>query len=40
MVMNLYETEEVSRMCPGKKDCISVKMPDGTKEKVQKTLAT
>lgn len=25
-------------MCPGKKDSISVKIPDGTKEKVQKRL--
>ena len=25
-------------MCPGKKDCVSVKLPDGTKEKMQKRL--
>jgi len=25
-------------MCPGKKDCISIKMADGTKERVQKRL--
>ena len=25
-------------MCPGKKDCVSIRNKDGSKEKVQKTL--
>ena len=37
-VIRFYENEEVSRLRPGMKDCVSIKMPDGTKEKVQKRL--
>ena len=39
MIINFYETEEVSQMCPGKMDCISVKIPDETKDKVKKRLS-
>ena len=36
-VWDFYEDDENSRMCPGKKDCVSV-MIDGTKQKIQKRL--
>ena len=36
-VKAFYESE-VSRMCPGKKDCVKVTTKTGTKEKVQKRL--
>ena len=32
LIVNFFESDEISRMCPGKKDCISVKRSDGTKE--------
>ena len=37
-VKAFYESDEVSRMCPGKKDCIKVTTKTGMKEKVQKRL--
>ena len=33
-----YERDDVSRMCPDKKDCVSIRNKDGSKEKVQKRL--
>ena len=33
-----YERDDVSRMCPGKKDCVSIGNKNGSKEKVQKRL--
>ena len=33
-----FEKDDVSCLCPGKKDCVSVKLEDGRKEKVQKRL--
>ena len=38
LVTEFYEREEVSRICPGKKDCISIKLEDRSKVKVQKRL--
>lgn len=37
-ISNFYESDEMSRMCPGMKDCINIRKEDGTKEKVQKRL--
>ena len=37
-VKEFFERDDVSRLCPGKKDCVSVKLEDGRKEKVQKRL--
>ena len=37
-VVEFYERVDVSRMCPGKKDCVSIRKKDGSKEKVQKRL--
>ena len=37
-VKAFYESDEVSRMCPGKKDCVKVTTKTSTKEKVQKGL--
>ena len=37
-VKEFFERDGVSRLCPGKKDCVSVKLEDGRKEKVQKRL--
>ena len=37
-VKAFYESDEVSRMCPGKKDCVKVTTKTGTKEKVPKPL--
>ena len=34
-VFEFCERDDVSRMCPGKKDCISIRNKDGSKEKVQ-----
>ena len=28
-----YESEEISRLLPGKKDCVSIQLPDQTKMK-------
>ena len=36
-VQQFYSRDDISRMCPGKKDCISVKTPQG-KESRQKRL--
>ena len=33
-----FERDDVRRLCPGKKDCVSVKLEDERKEKVQKRL--
>ena len=30
--------DDVSHICPGKKDCVSIRNKDGSKEKVQKRL--
>ena len=38
MVKNFYERDEISRMCPGMKDCVSVKDNSGQRVKVQKRL--
>ena len=35
-VAEFYERDDVIRMCPDKKDCISIRNKDGSKEKVQK----
>ena len=37
-VKAFYESDEVSWMCPGKKDCVKVTAKTGTKKKVQKRL--
>jgi hypothetical protein len=37
-VVAFYESEDASRICPGKKDCVSVRNKDGKKEHVQKRL--
>ena len=37
-VKEFFERDDVSRLCPGKKDCVSVKLKDRRKEKVQKRL--
>ena len=37
-VLAFYEDEEFSRICPGQKDCVRVKMPDGTRETKTKRL--
>ena len=37
-VSAFYESEQISRLLPGKKDCVSVRLPDKTKTKVQKRL--
>ena len=37
-VKEFFERDDVSCLCPGKKDCVSVKLEDGRKEKVQKRL--
>ena len=37
-VKEFSKRDDVSRLCPGKKDCVSVKLEDGRKEKVQKRL--
>ena len=37
-ITKLYEKDEVSRLLSGKKDCISVKLTDGSKTGVQKRL--
>ena len=38
LVTEFYEHEEVSRICPEKKDCISIKLEDRSNLKVQKRL--
>ena len=35
-VQSFYETDEVSRMCPGQKDFVTVRDRDARKQKVQK----
>ena len=37
-VRAFYESDEVSRMCPGRKDYVTVTDPDGARTKVQKRL--
>jgi hypothetical protein len=37
-VVAYYECDEVSRVCPGKKDTVSVRLTSGEKEKKQKRL--
>ena len=37
-VKSFYESEMVSRMCAGRKDCLTVRGTDGDKTKVQKRL--
>ena len=37
-ITEFYESDEVSRLLPGKKDCVSVKLKDGSKTRVQKRL--
>ena len=37
-VKAFYESDEVSRMCPGKKDCLTVRDENGLKIKAQKRL--
>ena len=37
-VKEFFVRDDVSRLCPGKKDCVSVKLKDRRKEKVQKRL--
>lgn len=37
-VRQFYESDEVSRMLPGKKDYVTVRKKDGSKEKLQKRL--
>ena len=36
LITKSYEWDAVSHICPGKKDCVSIKLEDGSKEKVQK----
>ena len=37
-VKAFYESDQISRMCPGKKGCVKETTKTGTKEKVQKRL--
>ena len=37
-VVEFYERDDISCMCPGEKDCVSIRNKDGSKEKVQKRL--
>ena len=37
-VMAFYEDDEISRICPGKKDCASIRNENGQEVKVQKRL--
>ena len=37
MVQNFYESDEISRVMPGKKDCVSIKVND-TRTSVKKRL--
>ena len=36
-VLEIFESDEFSRMCPGKKDCVSIKI---NAEKIKKTKKT
>ena len=38
LITEFYECDAVSHISPGKKDCVSIKLEDGSKEKVQKRL--
>ena len=38
LITEFYGCDAVSRICPGKKDCVSINLEDGSKEKVQKRL--
>lgn len=37
-VKSFYESDEISRMCPGQKDCLSIRDAEGQKVKKQKRL--
>ena len=37
-VVCFYQSDDISRLMPGKKDCVTIKLPDRTKEKRQKRL--
>ena len=38
LITKFYQSDEVSRLLPRKKDCVSVKLTDGIKTRVQKRL--
>ena len=38
IITEFFECNAVSCICPGKKDCVSIKLEGGSKEKVQKRL--
>ena len=38
LITKFYESDEVSHLLPGKKDCICVKLADESKMRVQKCL--
>lgn len=38
IVREFYESDDNGRLCPGMKDCVTVRHEDGTKEKIQKRL--
>ena len=38
LITEFYGCDGVSCICPGKKDCVSIKVEDGSKEKFQKRL--
>ena len=37
-VLVLYESDHISHLLPGKKDCITIRLPNKTKTKVHKRL--
>ena len=37
-VLAFYESDHISCLLPGKKDCVTIRLPDKTKTKVQKRL--
>lgn len=37
-VLGLYKSDDVSRMCPGQKDCVKIRDSEGTTSQVQKRL--
>ena len=38
LIAEFCDCDAVSHICPGKKDCVSIKLEDGSKEKVKKRL--
>ena len=38
LITEFFDCKAVSCICPGKKDCVSIKLEGGSKEKVQKRL--